>query len=91
MYGPNTAYTNEVRTRRKGMHELAIHRERGNVWLKAVLHFAEGTITEYLLCECETLGKFRLTSRHVEGKVPITLVARRHGTYPANSFVRMKT
>ncbi len=93
MYGSDKAYArvegDSQTVLTKGRHKLTIHREKGNVWLKAETSFPEGKITEFLLCECETSRRFRLTSRQVDGRISITLVARRHGQFPANSLVRM--
>lgn len=72
--------------------QLGIHRERGTVWLKAVLYYGDGAhdrIEEYLVADVKD-NVFILTSRVTHGSVPITTVARRHSLYPLNSRVRMR-
>jgi hypothetical protein len=72
--------------------ELGIHRERGQIWLKAVLYYGDTALDriEEFLVEDVKENTFLLTSRVTHGSVPITVVARRHSMFPLNSLVRMR-
>lgn len=70
---------------------LYIHKEKGLIWLKAVIKFGgyENRIEEFLVCEDVDQGIFHLTSRVSHGVIPITTIARRHFRYPLDSRVRL--
>lgn len=108
MYGPTEAYldslsmgkqqvtpTDDASTlvvKRGFRCEMHIHKERGMVWIKAIMFYGKGDkdrIEEFLVADVKD-NHFCLTSRVAHGSVPITTVARRHSLYPLNTLVRMR-
>ncbi len=94
MYGEVSAYKKQdeqVALISRGNHELHLHRDKGMLWCRARIQFGNGTkIDEFLVCEDEKRGIFRLTSRVSDAKVPITTVTRRELYYHCNQLIRMK-
>lgn len=93
MYGVNVANSGyQVQTFCRGNYRLHVHKDGGNIWLKAVVMYGgwKNRVEEYLIAHDVKQGLFKLTGRVTHGSVPITMLARRHTKFPDNALIRMR-
>lgn len=76
-------------TYRKG-HSMQIYEVFGVIFLEVKSHRAEGNIIEVLKCSDRKQGLFKLLSRTVENRVPISTVVSRHDKFPMGCTVRLQ-
>lgn len=74
----------------RGGYGMTISKKSGEIWIRAMIHFDNGSITEYLCCVDRQRCLFQLTERHAESGVSIMDVLKRHRMFPVNEIVRMK-